>query len=93
MSIEEKPVRLNTLLEETYPIVDDMFVVFENVRAMFRVWDRSKHVEFIQEVMRLQALEAQLCRLGYSEEFVKLLVKCIYESVFNRYERVKYSSN
>ena len=76
--------KLSLLLEETYSVVDDMFRVFENVKSMFNQWDRSKHMPFIREVRKLQDLESRLLQLGYGEDFTRLLVKCIYESVFTR---------
>lgn len=85
--------KLNTLLEDTYNIVDEIFRVFENVKGMFKQWDRSKHMPFIQEVMKLQALENRLSQLGYQEDFTRLLVKCVYESVFTTYERMSYAGN
>jgi len=84
---------LSPLLENTYSVVDEIFRVFESVKSMFKQWDSSKHMPFIQEVMKLQALESKLSQLGYQEEFIKLLVKGVYESVFTRYERMSYSGN
>lgn len=82
--------KLSPLLEDTYSVVDDIFRVFENIRSMFRQWDRSKHMPFIREAMKLQELENRLLRLGYQEDFTRLLVKCVYESVFTEYERARY---
>ena len=85
---------MNTkLLNDTYTIVDEIFQVFEDVRSMFRAWDTSKHMPFIQEVMKLQALEVKLYQLGYEEDFVRLLVKAVYESVFTDTERRQYAGN
>ncbi|MGH2479623.1 MAG: hypothetical protein ACRDHW_08215 [Ktedonobacteraceae bacterium] len=78
-------------LNETYAVVDDIFTVFENVRSMFRAWDKSKHMPFIQQVMKLQVLEVKLYKLGYDEDFVRLLVKAVYESVFTRTEIQQYA--
>lgn len=85
--------KLNTLLEDTYNIVDEIFRVFENVKDMFKQWDRSKHMPFIQEVMKLQALENRLSQLGYQEDFTRLLVTCVYESVFTTHEHMSYAGN
>lgn len=85
---------MNTrLLNETYAIVDEIFRVFEDVRSMFRAWDTSKHMPFIQQVMKLQALEVKLYESGYEEDFVRLLVKAVYESVFSEIERRQYAGN
>ncbi|HKV57292.1 MAG TPA: hypothetical protein VJO32_03390 [Ktedonobacteraceae bacterium] len=48
-------------------VVDDLFVVFENVRSMLAKWDRSYHMTFIEEVMKLQKLEIELYNLGYKD--------------------------
>jgi hypothetical protein len=85
--------KLSAPLEDTYSIVDDIFRVFEGIKSMFKQWDRSKHMPFIQEVMKLQELESRLLQLGYQEDFTRLLVKCVYESVFTEYERASYSGN
>jgi len=79
------------LLNETYAIVDEIFQVFENVRSMFRAWDTSKHMPFIHEVMKLQALEVRLYKLGYEDDFVRLLVKAVYKSVFTDTEIRQYA--
>lgn len=84
---------LDKLLEETYAVVDDIFRVFENVREMFRSWDKTKHAPFIQEVMKLQRLEERLLQLGYTDEFVKLLLKAVKESVFTQTEIKQYMGN
>lgn len=85
---------MNTnLLNETYALVDEIFQVFENVRSMFRAWDKSKHMPFIQQVMKLQALEEKFYKLGYEDDFVRLLVKAVYESVFTKTEIQQYSGN
>ena len=73
-------------LNETYEVVDDIFKVFENVRSLFHSWDKSKHMTFIQEVMKLQALEVKLYKLGYDDGFVRLLMKAVYESIFTMSE-------
>lgn len=80
-------------LNETYEVVDDIFKVFENVRSLFHPWDKSKHMTFIQEVMKLQALEVKLYKLGYDDDLVRLLMKAVYESIFTRAEIQQYSGN
>ena len=84
---------LNSTLEQTYAVVDEIFSVFESVKNMFRSWDSSKHMPFIQEVMKLQALEVQLNQLGYEDDFVRLIVKAVHESVFTKVELRQYSGN
>lgn len=74
------------LINETYAVVDEIFQVFEDVRSLFRTWDASKHTSFIQHVVKLQALEVKLYALGYEDDFVRLLMKAVYESVFTRTE-------
>jgi len=81
------------LLNETYTLVDELFQVFEETRSMFRTWDASKHTPFIQQVTKLQELEAKLYQLGYEEDFVYLLVKSVYQSVFTRTEIRQYADN
>jgi hypothetical protein len=65
-------------------VVNDIFVVFENVRSMFVKWDRSYHMPFIAEVMKLQKLEVELYNLGYDEEFVMTVIKIAYHNVFKK---------
>lgn len=74
-------------VQELNSVVDEMFRVFENVKEMFRNWDKTKHTPFIQEVIKLQRLEERLFRLGYTDEFVMLLLKAVKESVFTSYRR------
>lgn len=81
------------MLNDTYTIVDEIFRVFEDVKAMFRTWDASKHMPFIQQVMKLQTLEVKLYQLGYKEDFVRLLIKAVYESVFTNTERQRYADS
>jgi hypothetical protein len=63
-------------------IVDDIFDVFEQVHAMFRNWQASYHMPFIEQIMRLQRLEAELCTLGYDEDFVLTIKQVVYHSIF-----------
>lgn len=69
-------------IEGLNAVVDDIFVVFENVRSMLVKWDRSYHIPFIEEVMKLQKLEGELYNLGYDEEFVMTVVNVVYQHVF-----------
>lgn len=79
--------------ETTFDLVGDLFEIFEQAKEMFNQWDSTKHLPFIQQVMKLQAVEEKLYRLGYDESFVGSLVKTVYESVFSSAERRQYSGN
>ena len=79
--------------EDTYDLVGDLFQIFEDVKSMFSQWDRTKHLPFIEQVMKLKAVEEKLYRLGYNEMFVRSLVKAVYNSVFTSAERLQYGGN
>ena len=63
-------------------IVDNIFEVFESVHKMFRNWKHDYHMPFIEQVMRLQKLEAELYTLGYDKDFILTLKQTIYHSIF-----------
>jgi hypothetical protein len=63
-------------------LVDAIFEVFENVHEMLRDWKHEYHMPFIEQVTRLQKLEAELYALGYDEDFILALKQVIFHSVF-----------
>jgi len=63
-------------------IVDNIFEVFESVHEMFRNWKHEYHMSFIEQVTRLQKLEAELSMLGYDKDFILTLKQTIYRSIF-----------
>lgn len=63
-------------------IVDNIFEVFESVHEMFRNWKQEYHMLFIEQVMRLQKLEAELSMPGYDKDFILTLKQTIYHSIF-----------
>ena len=79
--------------ETTFDLVGDLFQIFEDAKAMFSQWDRTKHLPFINKVMELKAVEEKLYCLGYNKHFVQSLVKAVYDSVFSTAEKSQYSGN
>lgn len=75
---EQLSVRSKQLLNS----VDDMFEVFEQICTLLSNWNAEYHTPFIEQVMRLQKLEAELYALGYDDEFVLAIKRVIYSSVF-----------
>ena len=63
-------------------LVDAIFEVFESVREKLRNWKHEYHMPFIEQVTRLQRLEAELYALGYDEDFILILEQVVYHSVF-----------
>jgi hypothetical protein len=63
-------------------LVDNIFEVFESVHEMLRNWKYKYHLPFIEQIMRLQKLEAALHALGYDEDFILTLRQTIYHSIF-----------
>ena len=63
-------------------VVEEIFTVFENVHSLLAHWNTRYHKTFIQEVMRLQRLEAELNSLGYDDDFVAFVLEHVYETVF-----------
>lgn len=63
-------------------LVDAIFEVFESVHEMLRDWKHEDHMPFIEQVTRLQKLEAELYALRYDEDFILTLKQVIYHSVF-----------
>lgn len=80
MSVPEK--YLSASSKQLLQIVDNIFDVFEQVRTLLCNWNTEYHVLFIEQVMRLQTLEAELYALGYDDEFVLTIKQAIYSSVF-----------
>ncbi len=73
---------LSARSKELLNIVDDIFDVFEQVRAMFQNWHADYHMPFIEQVMKLQKLEAELYTLGYDEDFVLTVKQVVYSFIF-----------
>ncbi len=73
-------------------VVDEIFMVFENVRSLLANWNSCYHMTFIREVMRLQQLETELNSLGYDDDFVTFVLEHVYNTVFrhDRYKRMFY---
>ena len=63
-------------------LVDAIFEVFESIREMLRNWKHEYHMPFIEQVTRLQKLEAELYVLGYDEDFIVILEQTVYHAVF-----------
>jgi len=63
-------------------LVDAIFEVFESVHEMLRDWKHEYHMPFIEQVTRLQKLEAELYALGYDEDFILILEQTVYHAVF-----------
>lgn len=74
-------------------VVEEIFVVLEEVKDMFRKWDSSYHLSFINKVMRLQTLRERLYKLGYEEEFVETVIRIAYHNIFTKEEHMKYAGN
>jgi hypothetical protein len=74
-------------------VVDEIFRVLEEVRAMFQKWDSSYHMPFIEMVMYLNTLRERLDTLGYGEDFVETVVKIAYYNVFSKEEIQSYAGN
>jgi hypothetical protein len=74
-------------------VVDEIFRVLEEVRAMFQKWDNSYHMPFIEMIMYLNTLRERLYTLGYEEDFVEAVVKIAYHSVFSKEEIRAYAGN
>lgn len=74
-------------------VVDEIFRVLEEVRAMFQKWDSSYHMPFIEKVMYLNTLRERLYTLGYTEDFIETVIKVAYNNVFTKAERLKYAGN
>ena len=74
-------------------VVDEIFRVLEEVRAMFQKWDSSCHMPFIEKVMYLNTLRERLYTLGYEEDFVETVIKVAYNNVFTKAERLEYAGN
>lgn len=75
---EDLSVRSKQLLN----IVDDIFDVFERVKMMLCNWQGSYTMAFVEQVMRLQKLEAELYAIGYDEDFVLTVKRIVYHSIF-----------
>lgn len=73
--------------------VDAIFTIFENVHTMFADWQASYHMPFIQEVVKLQALEERLYKLGFDEDFVITVKRVVYSNVFSKEEIQAYAGN
>jgi hypothetical protein len=80
-------------VRELNSVVDEIFRVLEEVRAMFQKWDSSCHMEFIDKVMYLSVLRERLYTLGYGEDFVATVIKIAYNNVFTKAERLAYAGN
>lgn len=65
-------------------VVDDIFDVFESVHEMLKNWKQGHHLLFIEQIVRLQKLEAELSALGYDEDFIFTLKQVVYNSVFTK---------
>lgn len=80
-------------VSELNSVVDEIFSVFEKVHDMFANWTSCYHMVFIQEVMKLQALEERLYKLGFDEEFIMTVKQVVYSNVFTEDERRSYAGN
>lgn len=63
-------------------IVDDLFVVFEEIHRLLHNWKPYYHAYFMKQMWRLQQLESDLCALGYDEDFVLMVKKDVYRYFF-----------
>ncbi|HEU0000111.1 MAG TPA: hypothetical protein VFQ36_04395 [Ktedonobacteraceae bacterium] len=73
-------------VSELNAIVDEIFYVLEEVKGMLANWNASYHIPFIKMVMRINNLREQLHILGYTDDFVEILIKVAYHNVFSQDE-------
>lgn len=80
--MQDAKARLAARKRELISIVDDLYVVFEEAHRLLCTWKPYYHAYFIEQLVRLQQLEADLTALGYDEEFVLTVKQAVYRYVF-----------
>ena len=69
-------------MRDIHDVTDDIFKVFESIKAMFAAWNSEKQAEFIMELRKLDGLEKELQEITGNWDQSHLIVVGIYRSIF-----------
>lgn len=70
------------IMRDIHEVTDDIFKVFESIKAMFAAWNSEKQAEFITELRKLDELEKELQEITGNWDQSHLIVVGIYRSIF-----------
>ncbi|MEO8971554.1 MAG: hypothetical protein ABI406_08155 [Ktedonobacteraceae bacterium] len=71
-------------MRDIYDVTDDLFKVFETIRAMFRHWTKESPDAFMGEMLKFRALETELEQAAGDEKNAHTIIQGLYWSVFPR---------
>lgn len=69
-------------MRDIHDVTDDIFKVFERIKAMFGAWSSEKQAEFIAEWRKLDELEKELQLITGDWDTSHKIVVGIYRSIF-----------
>ena len=69
-------------MRDIYDVTDDLFKVFETIRAMFRHWNRESPDAFFNEMVKFRVLETELEQVTGDEKIAHTIIQGIYGSIF-----------
>lgn len=69
-------------MRDIYDVTDDLFKVFETLRAMFRHWAKESPDAFMDEMLKFRTLETELEQMLGDEEKAHVLIRGIYLSIY-----------
>lgn len=69
-------------MRDIYDVTDDLFKVFETLRAMFRHWMKESPDAFMDEMRKFRTLETELEQVMGNEKSAHTIIQGLYWSVF-----------
>lgn len=82
MGIEKQEKKMPARNRQLIAIVDEIFDVFEQAKALLHNCQPAHHTCFIELLWKLKRLETDLYLLGYDDDFVVTVKRVVYHSVF-----------
>ncbi|HVB21030.1 MAG TPA: hypothetical protein VNG51_03680 [Ktedonobacteraceae bacterium] len=68
-------------MRDMYDVTDDLFKVFEMIRAMFQHWTKESPDAFMDEMLKFRTLETELEQV-MGEGSAHTIIQGIYRSIF-----------
>lgn len=69
-------------MRDIYDVTNDLFIVFEQMRTLFRNWTKESPDVFMEGMLKFRALEKDLEQVVGDEENAHTIIQGIYLSVF-----------
>ena len=69
-------------MRDIYDVTNDLFIVFEQMRILFRNWTKESPDVFMEGMLKFRALEKELEQVMGNEGNAHTIIQGIYRSVF-----------